>query len=137
MAMGLRGLHHWTEGLTVEPGDHPFVERIRAEREMVAAVNAYRSIFVAELAGTSAKAVTAWFDGVPPAVRHRDEVRILRERLVEAGRSAKLASTGSHRGAMVGERLRRAAVERSVTLVKTAASRVLAGHGTVTVGEST
>ena len=108
-------------------GRHPFVERIRAEREIITAVNSCRSVLMAELAGTSEKAIADWFQRIPPAVRKRDEVRNLRERLDEAGQITKLASNGSHRGAMVGATMRRDAIKSSIDQVKQALARVSAG----------
>lgn len=128
MAEHLRGASEGVEGVTMAPEDHPFVKRVRAEREMVAAVNACRSIFFVELAGTSPQAIAAWFRRIPSGVQKHNEVRILRERLDQAGRIAKLASNGSHRGAMTGEHLRRDAIEESVRLVTSAARRVREAH---------
>lgn len=113
----------------MEADAHPFVERIRAEREIVSAINACRPVLKAELAGTSPKAVAAWFREIPSSVRNREDVRALRQRLDEAGRVARLDSSGSHRGAMVGERLRPDAMESSVRLVRIAARRVRNGRG--------
>ena len=113
--------------MTVEPNAHPFVERVRAEREIVSAVNACRPVLKAELTGTSTKAISAWFGEIPSSVRNREDVLALRQRLNEAGRIARLASSGSHRGAMVGERLRSEVIESSVRLVRITARRVRRG----------
>lgn len=103
---------------------HPFVERIRAEREIIAEVNSYQSVLTAELVGTSEKAIADWFERIPTAVRMRTEVGDLRERLVEAGQNTKLASGGSHRGAMVGATVRREAVRSSILRVRQTLARV-------------
>ena len=106
--------------------EHPFVERIRAERAMITAVNGCRSVVGAELAGTSEKAIADWFGRIPVALKCRVEVGELRLRLEEAGRATKLASSGSHRGAMIAERVRREASADAVELVERAVSEVLA-----------
>ena len=105
--------------------EHPFVERIRAERAIVTAVNGCRGVVGVELAGTSEKAIEDWFDQMPVAMRCRVEIGVLRVKLEEAGRTPRLASRGSHRGAMIAERVRRDASEHAVEAVEQAASDVL------------
>ena len=105
-------------------GNHPFVQRIRAERAMVSAVNSCGSVLGAELAGTSEKAIAAWFGQIPVHLRSREEVMRLRERLKEAGQTAKLASNGSHRGAMLAWSVRRDAIESAIELVQESARKV-------------
>ena len=105
-------------------GNHPFVERIRAERAMVSTVNDCRSVLGAELAGTSEKAIAAWFGQIPVHIRNREEVIRLRKRLKEAGQTAKLASNGSHRGAMLAWSIRRDAIESAIDLVQKSARRI-------------
>ena len=104
---------------------HPFVERIRAERAIVTAVNRCRGVLGVELAGTSEKAVARWHDRIPEGLRCRAEVRMLLLRLNEAGRGMRLASSGSHRGAMVAEWIRRDASADAVESVEQAVSLVL------------
>lgn len=129
MALRLHTLCEDYGELIVATGRHPFVERIRGEREIITAVNSYRSVLIAELVGTSEKAIADWFQRIPTAVRMRDEVCDLRERLVEAGQITKLVSSGSHRGAMVGATMGRDATRSSIVRVKDALVRVSAGGG--------
>lgn len=111
--------------MTASWAKHPFVERIRAEREIVSLVNACRPVVEAELAGTSKKAVARWFERIPADVRDREAVGRLRDRLVEAGQTTKLAGNGSHRGAMLAEGVRRDAMEAAIDLVRAAAGNVV------------
>ena len=104
--------------------DHPFVERIRAERAIVSAVNRCREVVGMELAGTSERAIARWFEGIPVNVRGRQPVLRLREELIEAGRTAKLASNGSHRGAMLAATVRREAMDSAVARVRKATADV-------------
>ena len=108
--------------------DHPFVERIRAERAVVSAVNGCRGVVGIELAGTSERAITRWFEGIPVDVRGRESVLRLREQLMAAGQTTKLASNGSHRGAMVAETVRREAIHSAIERVRKAATDVCAGE---------
>ena len=112
--------------------DHPFVERIRAERAIVAAVNSCRAVVGIELAGTSERAIVRWFEGTPPAVRRRASVLRLRDELVAAGQTAKLASNGSHRGAMLATIVRREAMDSAVERVRRATADVRAGETAAT-----
>ena len=106
--------------------NHPFVERIRAERAIVSAVNGCRAVVGMALAGTSERAIARWFDGIPADVNGRASVLRLRERLMEAGQTTKLASNGSHRGAMVAETVRREAIDSAIERVRKAAADVCA-----------
>lgn len=107
--------------------DHPFVERLRAERAIVSAVNGCRAVVGMELAGTSERAIARWFEGIPTDVKGRESVLRLREELMEAGRTAKLASNGSHRGAMLAAVVRREAMDSAIERVRKATADVCAG----------
>ena len=104
---------------------HPFVDRVRSERAIIAAVNRCRDIIGVELAGTSEKAITDWFGRIRGEMRCRDEIGVLRCKLEEAGRTTRLASSGSHRGAMIADRVRREAFEEAVASVEQAVVDVL------------
>ena len=105
--------------------EHPFVDRIRTERVIVIAANRCRGVVGAELAGTSEKAIADWFVRIPAEIGRREEVGVLRRKLEEAGRTTRLASSGSHRGAMIAERVRRDAAEDAVESVEQAVGNVL------------
>ena len=99
---------------------HPFIERIRAERRIISVVNSCEVTVPAQLAGTSVKSIARWFEGIPVNIRQREDVQVLREKLEEAGQATKLASNGSHRGAMVAERVRRDALNSAISNVERA-----------------
>lgn len=107
--------------------NHPFVERLRAERAIVSAVNGCRAVVGMELAGTSERAIARWFEGIPVEVRGRESVLRLREQLMAAGQTTKLASNGSHRGAMLVETARREAIDSAIERVRKATTDVCAG----------
>ena len=104
--------------------EHPFLERIRAERRIISAVNYWHVAGGVQLAGTSKKAIERWFERIPVQVQQRKDVRALRERLQDAGHETKLASNGSHRGAMVAERVRRDALDAAIRSVESAVHEV-------------
>ena len=106
--------------------NHPFVQRIRAERAIVHAVNSCREVVCAELFGTSEKAIARWYARIPVSVKRRGSVIHLRESLREAGQITKLASNGSHRGAMLPERVQAERVSAAVDRVIAAATEVSA-----------
>ena len=105
--------------------EHPFVERIRIERAIVTAVNKCRNILSVELVGTSEKAIANWYGRIPDEVRCHEEVSVLFRRLNEASRVTRLSSNGSHRGAMLAERVRSSASMEAVEFVEQAISEVL------------
>ena len=105
--------------------EHPFVDRIRAERAIVSSVNRCRGVVGVELAGTSEKAIADWFARIRVEMRRREEVGVLRIKVEEAGRTTRLASSGSHRGAMIAERVRREAAENALESVEQAVGDVL------------
>ena len=55
MALQLYRLRQSEWGMSMSVDNHPFVERIRAERAIISAVNGCRPVVGAELAGTSEK----------------------------------------------------------------------------------
>ena len=110
--------------------EHPFVDRIRAERAIITAANRCGGVVGAELAGTSKKAIVDWFERIPSGVRRREEIGVLRVRLAEAGRVTRLASSGSHRGAMIAQRVRREVLVEALESVEQAVRDVLRlAHG--------
>lgn len=123
--MALELLAVCREGRMMDTEKHPFVDRVRAERAIIAAVNRCRDIIGVELAGTSEKAIADWFSRIGAEMRGRDEVGGLRLRLEQAGRATRLASSGSHRGAMIADRVRAEAFEEAVASVEQAVVDVL------------
>ena len=112
--------------MTIASENHPFVQRIRAERTIIYAVNGCREVVCAELVGTSEKAIARWYASIPGRVKRRGSVIHLRECLREAGQITKLASNGSHRGAMLPERVQAERVSAAVDRVIAAATEVSA-----------
>ena len=104
--------------LAMRAEDHPFVDRIRAERAIVRAVNRCRGVVGVELAGTSEKAIAEWFVRIPFQVRRGEDVVVLRRKLVEASRDMRLGSNASHRGAMVAERVRREVADDAIDAIE-------------------
>lgn len=80
---------------------HPFIRRIRTEREVLAVINSHKSLFNNELTGLSPDAVESWFTKMPEEVKTLDSISKIKAKIISIGRFTKLASNGSHRGAMV------------------------------------
>jgi len=80
---------------------HPYIRRIRAEREILQVINEHADYFSAELRGLSNVAIEKWFSTIPQDNKERHGVVGLKDRLVYLGNVTKLASNGSHRGAMI------------------------------------
>ena len=80
---------------------HPFLKRIRTERFIIGLINGRHDYFRSELTGLSREAITAWFDGISETIRSNKDVGKLRDKLEYVGQISKLASNGSHRGAMI------------------------------------
>ena len=80
---------------------HPFSHRIHTERKVLSTINYYSSYFGSQLAGTSQRAIECWFQRIPEKRRLRNDTQKIRSQLDYLGRITRLASSGSHRGAMI------------------------------------
>ena len=76
--------------------DHPFVARIRAEREILKAVNEKGGVRCPPLAGLSRHAIRRWI--AESATPISDDLVAL---LLRTSEQLRLGSTASHRGALV------------------------------------
>ncbi|MCZ6803048.1 MAG: hypothetical protein O7D86_03705 [Proteobacteria bacterium] len=108
---------------------HPFLKRIRTERTIISLVNKWSDYFDSDLTGLSREAVRVWFNGISKPIRSKESVKRVRDRLEYIGQLSKLASNGSHRGAMVApspneEVTKQLVYEINKTLVKMSSNNV-------------
>lgn len=80
---------------------HPFLTRIRTERTIISLINKSSSYLGSELTGLSKEAVEAWFNGIYEPIKLTESMTKVRDKLEYMSRLTKLASNGSHRGAMI------------------------------------
>jgi len=80
---------------------HPFIRRIRAEREILAVINAHSERFGCELSGLGVAAIEKWSTNLPEDVFPPATKSVLLQKLVSISTLTRLSSNGSHRGAMV------------------------------------
>src|SRR3989442_8653435 len=79
--------------------NHPFVARIRGEREILKLINGHIDLSTMPLSGLSREAILQWAERLrpmPASVR-----RSLIDRLLGTSATLRLGSSASHRGALV------------------------------------
>jgi hypothetical protein len=81
---------------------HPFIKRLRLERNVISCVNKHVMIGMPRLHGLSKKSIKSWQGHLKSNYGDSEVANLLINALLTISRQIRLDSGNSHRGAMVG-----------------------------------